>query len=92
MKMEFLFFSNIKMLTGYKDNRSVKTFLQELCVPVFYIGRRAAVDKTLFETRMEKRYRLIISRRQYVPTLETEKQFQADLQKLFADSTTGHHS
>ena len=90
--MEFLFFSDIKTLTGLKDNRSVKAFLRELRVPVLYIGRRAAVDKMLFDTRMEKRYRLTIGKRQYVPALETEKQFQADLQKLFTNSTTGHHS
>jgi hypothetical protein len=88
--MEFMFFSDIKILTGHKDNRSIKRFLSELRVPVLYIGRRAAVDKMVFEKRMEKHYRLTICKTQYVPTLETEKQFHADLQKLLTDSTTGH--
>lgn len=84
--MEFLFFADIKQLTGYTDNRSIKAFLNELRVPVLRIGRRAAVDKALFESRVEKKYQFGKTRNTYRPTQETEKEFLNEVDHLLSEN------
>jgi hypothetical protein len=82
--MEFLFFSDIKTLTGYTDNRSVKTFLSELRVPVLKIGRNNAVDKAVFEAQMEKRYRVQQRSKTYIPKGKTAIAFATELSHLLS--------
>lgn len=82
--MLLLFFSDIKVLTGYSDNRSVKTFLSELRVPVLKIGRNNAVEKELFETCMEKRYKLQQRTQTYIPKEKTAIAFAEELHRLLS--------
>lgn len=82
--MHLLFFSDIKVITGYTDNRSVKSFLQTLRVPVLKIGRNNAVDKAVFEAQMEKRYKLQKRTKTYIPKEKTAIAFQAELHDLLS--------
>ncbi|MCU0435364.1 MAG: hypothetical protein MUC87_18045 [Bacteroidia bacterium] len=82
--MQLLFFSDIKTLTGYTDNRSVKTFLGELRVPVLRIGRNNAVDKAVFEAQMEKRYRVQQRSKTYIPKEKTAIAFATELHDLLS--------
>ena len=82
--MQLLFFSDIKALTGYTDNRSVKTFLCELRVPVLKIGRNNAVDKGLFEARLEMRYKVHRRTQTYTPKEKTAIAFAEELHHLLS--------
>ena len=82
--MQLLFFSDIKILTGYTDNRSVKAFLQILRVPVLKIGRNNAVDKVLFDAQIEKRFTLQQRSKTYIPKGKTAIAFAAELHDLLS--------
>lgn len=82
--MDFLLFTQIKTLTGYTDNRSVKAFLQTVRVPVLRIGRNNAVDRAVFEARMEKRYRLNQRTHIYFPKTKTAIAFREEVSRLLS--------